>query len=226
MKADAKGQWRDRFRKSRERFRAVREAGYNRLFSSRSLCIAGLCVMPALLFNPDTVCRIVQFFLFWAFAWLTGKKNNPGLTLLVILVITAFNLLVPYGRVLASWGIFRITEGALMMGLRRAVTLEGLIMLSRTAIRRDLRFPGSFGAFLGESFRLLMLIQERKQGITRKNWMGDIDRLMIELSEEPSPSAPSETAQAGTTRTTIPGRIILAAVFVAVWLPWLIAVKR
>jgi heptaprenyl diphosphate synthase len=214
-----------------ERFRAVREATYNRLFSSRSLCIAGLCVVPALLFNPDTVCRIVQFFFFWFLAWLTGKKNNPGLTFLVILVITTFNLLVPYGRVLVSWGGFRITEGALMAGLRRAVTLEGLIMLSRAVIRRDLRFPGSFGALIGESFRLLMLIRERKQSITRKNWMGDLDRLMIELSEEPPPPAisGSETTQTGvtgTTRIAIPGCVILIPVFVMAWLPWLIAVTR
>jgi heptaprenyl diphosphate synthase len=171
--------------------------------------------MPALLFNPDTVCRIAQFILFWFLAWLSGKKNNPGLTILVLLGITVFNLLVPYGRLLASWGIFRITEGALMAGLRRAVTLEGLIMLSRTAIRRDLRFPGSFGALIGESFRLLALIRDRKQSITRKNWMGDIDRLMIELSEE---SASVCGPAGGTSRTTRSGIIILILVFITAWL--------
>jgi heptaprenyl diphosphate synthase len=214
--------WRDSFRRRREQFRAVRAAGYDRLFSSRSLCIAGLCAMPALLFNPDTVCRTAQFILFWFLAWLAGKKNNPVLTLLVLFGITAFNLLVPYGRVLASWGIFRITEGALMTGLRRAVTLEGLIMLSRVAIRRDLRFPGSFGALIGESFRLLALIRDRKQRITRKNWMGDIDRLMIELSEEPA-FVPESAAS---NRTTLPGALILVLVFIAAWLLWLPATLR
>jgi heptaprenyl diphosphate synthase len=209
--------WRDSFRRRREQFRTIRAAGYDRLFSSRSLCIAGLCAMPALLFNPDTLCRTAQFILFWFLAWLAGKKNTPVLTLLVIFGITAFNLLVPYGRVLASWGVFRITEGALMTGLRRAVTLEGLIMLSRAAIRRDLRFPGSFGALIGESFRLLALIRDRKQSITRKNWMGDIDRLMIDLSEEPAPASGS----AASNRTTLPGAIILVLVFIAAWLLWL-----
>jgi heptaprenyl diphosphate synthase len=219
------------FRKRRERFRAAREAGYFRLFSSRSLCIAGLCAMPALVFNPDTVCRIIPFFLFWFLAWLAGKKNNPVLTLLVLFGITAFNLLVPYGRILASWGIFRITEGALMMGIRRAVTLEGLIMLSRTAIRRDLRLPGSFGALIGESFRFLALIQERKPSITRKNLMDDIDRLMIELSEAPPPPAifaRSEPAPANPrpNRLTTRGGIILILVVVAAWIPMLVALTR
>jgi heptaprenyl diphosphate synthase len=179
--------------------------------------------MPALLFNPDTVCRTAQFILFWFLAWLAGKKNNPALTLLAIFVITAFNLLVPYGRVLASWGIFRITEGALMTGLRRAVTLEGLIMLSRAAIRQDLRFPGSFGALIGESFRLLALIRDRKQSVARKNWMGDIDRLMIELSEAPPPAAESAAAS---NRATLLGAVILVLVFITAWLLWLPAMLR
>jgi heptaprenyl diphosphate synthase len=213
----------DSFRQCRERFRTVRAAGYDRLFSSRALCVAGLCTMPALLFNPDTVCRIAQFILFWFLCWLAGKKNNPLLTLFVLIGVTAFNLLVPYGRVLASWGIFRITEGALMTGLRRAVTLEGLIMLSRIAIRRDLRFPGSFGALIGESFQLLALIRDRKQTITRKNWMTDIDRLMIELSEELVPD-PDPTAV--TNRTTRAGAVILILVFVIAWFLRMLAALR
>jgi heptaprenyl diphosphate synthase len=208
----------------RERFRAVREAAHHRLFPARSLCAAGLCIMPALVFNPDTGCRIIQFFLFWFFAWLAGKKTHPGPTFLVIFAVTAFNLLVPYGRVLAAWGIFRITEGALMMGLRRAVTLEGLLMLSRAAIRRDLRFPGSFGALAGESFRLLALIQERKHTILRKSWMDDVDRLMIELSADPFPPAPPETTPIGTNsnRATPQGCAILILAVAASWLPLLI----
>jgi heptaprenyl diphosphate synthase len=178
--------------------------------------------MPALLFNPDTAYRIAQCLFFWFLAWLTGKKNNLGLTLIVLFGIIAFNLLVPYGRVLVSWGGFRITEGALMAGVRRAVTLEGLVMLSRAAIRHDLRFPGRFGALIGESFRLLALIRDRKQSITRKNWMGDLDRLMIELSEAPVGTGPAATAH----RTARSGVIILILVSAIPWLLWAGAVFR
>jgi heptaprenyl diphosphate synthase len=220
---------RGRFEECRKRFRSVREAGYYRLFTSRSLCVAGLCAMPALLFNPDTAGRIGQFLLFWFLAWLAGKKNNPLITVLVVLSITAFNLLVPYGRVLVSLGAFSITEGALMTGIRRAVTLEGLIMLSRTAIRRDLRFPGSFGALIGESFQFLALIRDRRQHITRKNWMGDIDRLLIELSETPfSDIGPGSAGgpPVNRNRTTIAGYVILTLAFAAAWVPWLFAAGK
>jgi hypothetical protein len=50
--------------------------------------------------------------------------------------------------------------------------------------------------------------------------MGDIDRLMTELSEDPFPSAPLRTAQtvAGTNRLTARGCVILAFVIVTAWL--------
>jgi heptaprenyl diphosphate synthase len=170
-----------------------------------------------MVFNPDPYFRTLQFLFFWFLAWLSGKKNNPLITILIILGIVAFNLTVPYGRVLFSLGPVRITEGALLAGIQRAVTLEGLIMLSRAAIRRDLRLPGPFGELMGESFRILALVRERKHTITRKNLAMDIDNLMIELSET---ETPGETAAAGRRNSTATGRIILAAAVILAWLPW------
>jgi heptaprenyl diphosphate synthase len=173
---------------------------------------------PALVFNPSPYLRVFQFFFFWFLAWLSGKKNNPQITILVILTIILFNLLVPYGRVLFSVGVFRITSGALLAGIQRAVTLEGLIMLSRTVIRRDLRLPGAFGELIGESFRIFALIQERKNTITRKNFIESIDNLMIELSgmEEAAEVEGASLRQ----RSTLGGRLILAAAVILAWLPW------
>jgi heptaprenyl diphosphate synthase len=140
--------------------------------------------MPSLLFNPSTPGRVAQFLLFWVFASLMGKKNNALMTFLVILGIVLFNLLAPYGRVLWQFGAFRITEGALTAGIHRAVTLEGLFMLSKASISGDLRLPGTFGALIGESLRMFALITERKRRISRKNFIADIDALLLELDAE------------------------------------------
>ncbi|WP_038078539.1 Gx transporter family protein [Treponema primitia] len=207
----------------RFRFREKRRGAYEKLFNSGELCLAGLLMMPAMVFNPDPYFRVIQFLFFWFLAWLSGKKNNPLITILIILGIVAFNLTVPYGRVLFSLGPVRITEGALLAGLQRAVTLEGLIMLSRAAIRGDLRLPGPFGELMGESFRILALVQERKHTITRKNFAMDIDNLMFELSETEAPGTSlqnTETAAAGRRGSTTVGRIILAAAVILAWLPW------
>jgi heptaprenyl diphosphate synthase len=198
--------------------RQRRQRVYEGLFGSGELCLAGLLMAPALVFNPDPYFRVLQFLFFWFLAWLAGKRNNPLVTILIILGIAAFNLLAPYGRVLVSLGGWRITEGALLAGIQRGVTLEGLIMLSRIAIRRDLRLPGSFGALIGESFRILALVRERKDTITRKNVVEAIDTLMMELSENDEPLA-VET-MAGRRGSAALGRVILGAAVILAWLPW------
>jgi heptaprenyl diphosphate synthase len=200
-------------------FRRRRRDLCQRIFSSRDLCAAGIAMMPALVFNPNPYLRVPQFLFFAFLLWFAGKKNNPLIAVAVILSIVAFNLLAPYGRVLFSIGAFRITEGALRGGLQRAVTLEGLIMLSRFSIRRDLRLPGSLGKLIGESFRILALIQERRNVVTRKNFAAGIDALMLELSrgEDPPADASGEDPRRGSTAA---GRIILAAAAILAWLPW------
>lgn len=164
-------------REARRRFCAKR-------FRTGDLCIAGLLMTAAFLCNPSTLLRTFQFLIFWFYAWLTGKKNNPLFTLAVMLGIVLFNLPVPYGKVIAEWGVFRITRGSLLGGIHKAVTLEGLIMLSKASIRPQLRLPGSFGSLLGESLRVFERIVDRKSLISRKRFIEGIDELMLELSAE------------------------------------------
>jgi heptaprenyl diphosphate synthase len=196
-------------------FQSKQRIIYEKLFSAPSLCIAGFLAMPSLLFIPVTTFRVTLFLFFWLLCWLAGKKNNPLMTILIILVIVIFNLIIPYGQVLFTIGIFKITLGALMTGIHRAVTLEGLIMLSRISIRPDLKIPGSFGSLVGESFRYFNLITESKPRISRKNLLHDIDTLMTNLSKE----ALTET-EALPQKTKPLGFVILALIVILSWLPW------
>jgi heptaprenyl diphosphate synthase len=199
---------------------------YEDLFSARALFIAGFLVMPALLFNPVVTFRTLQFLFFWFLAWLSGNKNKPLFILLVMLGIVVFNLIIPYGQVLFSIGVFKITSGALETGINRAVTLEGLIMLSRFTIRQDLKIPGLFGELIGESFRVFAVMMNQKQHITRKNLIADIDRLMLDLSgdasEAPQPAVVPVHTQAYSSRTKPVGFVILTVVVILSWLPWVI----
>jgi heptaprenyl diphosphate synthase len=200
----------------------TREERCNQLINSRDLCIAGLLMIPALVLNPNTFGRIIQFLLFWLFSWLSGKKQRPLLTIVVLISVTAFNLLVPYGMLLFSVGSFRVTEGALLAGLHRAATLEALIMLSGAVIRRDLRLPGALGALIGESFKLFSLLSERRQLFDKKDILGSLDRLMLELDGEEAPEpSPAEITQA-IISTQPAGFIILAAALILAWAPWIV----
>jgi heptaprenyl diphosphate synthase len=168
----------------RETRRQERQARWNRFFPSGDLFIAGLFMTLAFLFTSSLVFKTLQCLFFWLLLWYAGKKNRPLATLFVTLGIVFCNLLVPYGKVLAEFGPLKISEGALLGGLRRALTLEGLILLSRTCIRPDLRFPGAFGSILGESFRIFGALQERKTIISRKRLIEGIDGLMLELDRD------------------------------------------
>ena len=207
-----------------EKFRTGRQKIYEGLFGAQALCIAGLIIMPALLFNSNVYLRISQFVFFWFLAWLSGKKNNPLITFLVILGIVVFNLILPYGRVLFTAGAFKITSGALEAGVERAVTLEGLIMLSRLTIRQDLKIPGLFGELIGESFRIFSVIMNQKQRITRKNLISDIDRLMLELSGKGGDTPRAAAVQVS--RTKAAGFVILAVMVILSWLPWLTVILK
>jgi len=203
--------------KTLEQFRASRTKICESLFGPNALCAAGIIIMPALVFNPDTLFRTFQFLFFWFLAWLSGKKNNPLFTILVILGIVAFNLIVPYGQVLFSIGAFKITRGALVAGLHRAVTLEALIMLSRLTIRSDLKLPGRFGGLIGESFRIFAVIMNQKHRVTRKNLIADIDSLLFELSGDSSQALLPDSALQSRTKSA--GYFILAIVTILSWFP-------
>jgi heptaprenyl diphosphate synthase len=108
--------------------------------------------------------------------------------------IVFFNLLVPYGKVLAAVGQLRITQGILFAGLEKALTLEGLLMLSRACIRSDLRLSGTIGSLLGESLRNLELMREKKGLIRRGHIVAGIDRMMREV-EAVNTAEPSDAPQ-------------------------------
>jgi hypothetical protein len=189
---------------------------YENIFSARALFFSGLVIMPALLFNPSTEYRLLQFIFFWFLLLLTGKKTNPFLTFLTILFITAFNIIIPYGQVLFAAGPVKITSGALKSGLHRAITFMGLIMLSKASVRQDLKIPGAFGELLGESLRLFSIMMGKKPRLKIKNPIKTIDTLLLELSEEDF-AANTEEPQ----KTKLAGYIILAVIICLSWLPWL-----
>jgi heptaprenyl diphosphate synthase len=170
----------------RETRRKRRQEQWKRLFRGEDLFITGLCLMILFLCTPSLVFKTLQFLFFWSLMALSGKKSRPLTVFLVMLGVVFGNLLVPYGKLLAEWGPLKISQGALLTGLHRALTLEGLVLLSGTFIRADLRLPGAFGALLGESFRLFALLQKRKKGIRSKHVIEGIDRLMLELDQGPA----------------------------------------
>jgi len=188
---------------------------YENIFSAKALFAAGLLIMPALLFIPSTGYRCFQFVFLCLLALLSGKKINFMIMIPIIMFIIVFNLIIPYGRVLFSFGVFKITSGALKAGVHRAFTLQSFVMLSTLAIRRDLKIPGAFGELLCESLHIFSAIMNKKYTFPKHNVLVEIDNLMLELSNITLP-APDEKI----IKTKPVGFVILALVIISSWLPY------
>jgi hypothetical protein len=136
----------------------------------------------AMLFTNGLFIRAALFFVFFSAAALAGKCGNLLRTFAFFFVVAVFNALAPYGRVLFEAGFFSLTEGGIARGIEKAATVEGLIMLSRVTISPRLRLPGKAGALLSEAFRLLPRLYEKKNAVHAKTFIGDIDKILLELT--------------------------------------------
>jgi heptaprenyl diphosphate synthase len=200
---------RERRRLLEQKRREGRRLLWDSLVADGDILAAGVFMGAAFLLNPSTETRTLQFLFFWFCSWASGKKNSPLITLLVIGGIVFVNLLAPYGRILAEIGPLRITQGSLIAGVRKGITLEGLIMLSRAIIRPGLQFPGSFGALMAESFRIFAGMSGQKNRITAKHFIEGIDALLLEADAGDNAAAPGAQPSQKRSAARPEGRILL-----------------
>jgi len=167
----ARAQRRDSRRMKR---REAYEARINAVYSA----LAGIAVAVFFLFQRGLFPKTIFLVGFILWAWLAGKRFSLSSTLVVSLGIVAANLLIPSGRVLARIGPLAITELALIEGISKALTFEGLMYLSKAAIMPSLRFPGRFGIIIAQAFRYYDRIIEYREGLRPKSFVRDIDLLL------------------------------------------------
>jgi len=165
----------------REERRIQRRERWNKMFNTPLLFAIGGALAAALIFSPSLPVCAAVFAVLCAIARLSGTKTNIAAAALVMAGIVFFNLLAPHGKVLFELGPLRVTQGSLFAGLRKALTLEGLLLLSGACVKSDLRLPGKFGLLLADTFTLLEKMRSRKNSIRRGRIIEGIDCLMLEL---------------------------------------------
>lgn len=185
---DASPSSRDAAKARRREARARRAERYDSLFPAWSLALSGAVCSVAYLFQPHMALKAALFVLVLAAALSSGKKVSLLATVLVSAGIVAANLLVPVGRVIWQLGAFRVTETALLEGLDKALTFEGLIYISKASIRPGLRLPGRFGFIVSRAFVYYDRIVEYKGRIRAAYLFEDIDALMLATWEAAVPT--------------------------------------
>ncbi len=166
----------------------------------------GTSLLVLFLLQQNPILKLALVCLFAVMATVAGKRIRYGYFATLLISITIFNLLTPYGQVLLTIGPLRITTGALVAGATKGLTIVGLIFASLFTVSRYLVLPGSFGLFLARSFFYFERLYSEKKQIRRDHVIQDIDAIMERVSNLEE----GETAPRGHSPTT--GKGILIAV--------------
>lgn len=157
---------------------------WEKYFSAQLLFFSVMICFPAFLFQQKTEIIILETLLFFFLAF--SRRGNIKIlpSLLMILAVTFFSLLTPYGKVLFYIGgnkALPITLGALEDGLRRSFILVGMVFLSQFALSSKLTLPGKFGSFSIGIFSYLEKFRQDSIKITSGKIISSIDEKLIEV---------------------------------------------
>lgn len=100
----------------------------------------------------------------------------PVLTMSASIIV--FNLFVPFGKVLATPFGIPLTEGALLLGIKKALVIEGMIFISRWMLRPGIQLPGRAGTLVAQAFSILRNLSAGKKRVDPKRLVGSIDDIM------------------------------------------------
>ena len=151
---------------------------------SPSLLFASVMVsFPAFLFQKKLLILAVEAFVFFLLAVTRRGKLRLLPSILMIAGITFFALFSPHGQVLARWGKFSVTSGALEAGLTRGLTLAGMVFLSQLAVSPQLHLPGKLGGFVVDMFGLLDKLTQQRLVLRKEKKFVGMKALMSTLDE-------------------------------------------
>ena len=157
------------------------------LFSSLSpgmLFLTGLASLLPFLFTESLLAKGLLTGFYFLCAGLSGKRLKLVPNLVAFLGITAANLATPLGQVIVYLGTFPVTLGALRLGVLKALTLLGMIALSRFTLRTYVPLKGRLGAVISRMFFYFERITERKTKLRRAHLWEDIRALIEEVRGE------------------------------------------
>jgi len=190
--------------------------------NGRSLMISGLMFLPAFVLQTSLAVRFLQVSAVLVLYVLSGKRLRIIYPLMLIVSVTAVNLLRPAGEVLFNVSGFPVTLDALKSGMSRALLLTGLVYVSRLCVSSVPSFPGRWGRMLSMVFFFFgrMTSESRGTGVSGKvllhpfrNFTGYFDRLLFlsgNITPDEGPAGGKES------RKECPLFLIFSALFIAV----------
>jgi uncharacterized membrane protein len=139
---------------------------------------AGIALILALMFVDNMAAQgaILALAVILALADRSRIGIIPVFTMSASIIL--FNVFVPFGKILATPFGLPITEGALLLGIKKALVIEGMIFVSRWMLRPGLQLPGKAGALVAQAFGILRNLSAGKKRIDPKRLVESIDDVM------------------------------------------------
>ncbi len=145
----------------------------------------GLLLLIPLFFQEVLLLKIIHVVTLGILCKLSGKRIYYVYFLNLLIWITVFQLLSPFGQVLLDLKIITITKGALFSGINKSLLLIGLVFTSLFSVSPGLKFPGRLGGVLAEMFYFYEELYSSKGRIKRKSFISDVDLLLGETLNSP-----------------------------------------
>ncbi len=145
----------------------------------------GLLLLIPLFFQEVLILKLIHVLTLGILCKLSGKRIYYIYFLNLLIWITIFQLLSPFGKVLVDLKIITITKGALFSGFNKSLLLIGLVFTSLFSVSPGLKFPGRLGGVLAEMFYFYEELYSSKGKIRRKSFIADLDLLLAETLNAP-----------------------------------------
>lgn len=138
----------------------------------------GLILIITLLFVDNLIvqCLIVLMSVILVLSDSSTIKLLPAVIMSASIIL--FNLFVPFGKVLAEPFGLPITEGALLLGIKKALIIEGMVFISRWMLKDGLKLPGKIGTLVSQAFDILGSLSANRKKLDPKNLIHSIDEIM------------------------------------------------
>lgn len=114
--------------------------------------ILSLFFIFSLVFQKKICILVIQFLIMTLLVLIRKKKIKILPTVFITISLIFFNILSPFGKVWFLIGNFPITEGAFLLGLKKALVLCGMVFISQLATSFYFEFKGSVGKMISQIF--------------------------------------------------------------------------
>lgn len=182
------------------------------------LFVSGILSIPAFILITFLPLKLGLIIFYYILALLNKKRIRLLYFLILSFFIICFETLIPAGKILLSVGPVKVTSLALDRGLRKAATLVGLVFISLSTIKKDLRIPGGAGIIFEKTFFYFEQFFQLRKKIRPKEFIKSLDQALFSVFPADGPGYHEPAAEKPVTEYRIFLSVLICLLLAAV--PW------